>query len=121
MKNFIFLVLTTGIFVYGQEHKIDYDNVVKLTQVIEYHDNGKISQIGTQRDGVHHGLWEQYDTDGKITALGVYKDGKKEGDWLLWVNGELLRVTYNNNQPSFSENLDVLTSRRKKVLSSASN
>ena len=60
-------------------------------------------------------------TDGKITALGVYKDGKKEGDWLLWVNGELLRVTYNNNQPSFSENLDVLTSRRNKVLSSASN
>ena len=118
MKNLIFLVLTTGIFVYGQEHKIEADNVVTLTQVIEYHDNGKIAQIGTQRDGVHHGLWEQYDIDGKITALGVYKDGKKEGDWLLWVNDELIRVTYKKNSPSFSENLDVLISSRKKVASS---
>lgn len=118
MKNIIFFLLITGFFVHGQDNKIEGDDVVILTQVIEYHDNGKISQIGTQRDGVHHGLWEQYDTDGKITALGVYKDGKKEGDWLLWVNDELVRVTYNNNHPSFSENLDVLISRRKKVLSS---
>ncbi len=118
MKNFIFLLLTTGVFVYGQEHKIEADNVVTLTQVVEYHDNGKIAQIGTQRDGVHHGLWEQYDTDGKITALGIYKDGKKEGDWLLWVNDELVRVTYKKNLPSSSENLDILISSRNGVASS---
>lgn len=117
MKNFIFLLLTTVVFVYGQEHKIEADNVVTLTQVVEYHDNGKIAQIGTQRDGVHHGLWEQYDVDGKITALGVYKDGKKEGDWLLWVNDKLVCVTYNKNSPSSTENLDVLVSSRKKVAS----
>ena len=117
MKNLIFLLLTTVVFVYGQEHKIEADNVVTLTQVVEYHDNGKIAQIGTQRDGVHHGLWEQYDVDGKITALGVYKDGKKEGDWLLWVNDKLVCVTYNKNSPFSTENLDVLVSSRKKVAS----
>mgnify|MGYP000083835314 FL=1 len=118
MKNFIFLLLTTVVFVYGQEHKIEADNVVTLTQVVEYHDNGKIAQIGTQRDGMHHGLWEQYNNDGKITALGIYKYGKKEGDWLLWVNDELVRVTYKKNSPSSSENLDILISSRKEVASS---
>jgi|TARA_X000000950_G_scaffold271070_1_gene351666 antitoxin component YwqK of YwqJK toxin-antitoxin module len=117
MKNIIFFLLITGFFVHGQDNKIEGDDVVILTQVIEYHDNGNIAQIGTQRDGVHHGLWEQYDVDGKITALGVYKDGKKEGDWLLWVNDKLVCVTYNKNSPSSTENLDVLVSSRKKVAS----
>ena len=115
MKNLIFLLLTTVVFVYGQEHKIEADNVVTLTQVVEYHDNGKIAQIGTQRDGVHHGLWEQYNTDGKITALGIYKYGKKEGDWLLWVNDELVRVTYKKNSPSNSENLDIIIYHSYKI------
>jgi antitoxin component YwqK of YwqJK toxin-antitoxin module len=117
MKNIIFALFATGFFVYGQEKIIAVDEPVTLTQVVEYHDNGKIAQIGTQKDGVHHGLWEQYGVDGKITALGVYKDGKKEGDWLLWVNDELIRVTYNKNSPSSTENLDVLVSSRKKVAS----
>jgi len=117
MKNIIFLLLTTGFFVYAQENKISIDDLVTLSQVVEYHTNGKIAQIGTQKNGVHHGLWEQYDAEGKIIALGVYKDGKKEGDWLLWVNDELIRITYDENIPSFSENLDILVSTRKKVAS----
>ena len=117
MKNIIFALFATGFFVYGQENNIPVDESVTLTQVVEYHNNGKIAQIGTQKGGVHHGLWEQYDVEGKITALGVYKDGKKEGDWLLWVNDELVRVTYNKNLPSSSENLDVLVSSRNKVAS----
>ncbi len=117
MKNIIFLLLTTGVFVYAQENKTFIDDQVTLSQVVEYHNNGKIAQIGTQKDGVHHGLWEQYDTEGKIIALGVYKDGNKEGDWLLWVNDELVRITYDENTPSNSENLDILVSTRKKVAS----
>ena len=115
MKNIIFALFVTGFFVYGQENNIPVDEPVTLTQVVEYHKNGKIAQIGTQKDGVHHGLWEQYDVEGKITALGVYKDGKKEGDWLLWVNDELIRVTYSKNTPSASESLYVLVSSRKRL------
>ena len=115
MKNIIFALLFTGIFTYGQDKNTEIDHKVTLVQVVEYHDNGKIAQIGTQKDGVHHGLWEQYDDEGKIIALGVYKDGKKEGDWLLWVNDELIRVTYSKNTPSASESLYVLVSSRKQL------
>lgn len=115
MKKIIFILLSTGVFVYAQENKTSMYDLVTLRQVVEYHANGKIAQMGTQKDGVHHGLWEQYDAEGKIIALGVYKDGKKEGDWLLWIDNELIRITYDGNTPSYSENLDIIVSTRKKV------
>ncbi|MGB0357477.1 MAG: toxin-antitoxin system YwqK family antitoxin [Flavobacteriaceae bacterium] len=111
---FLAFALVSSTLLLAQEKNLLNSETVKLSQVVEYHSNGKISQVGTQRDGVHHGLWEKYDEEGKIIALGVYKDGNKEGDWLLWVNDELIRITYDENAPSNYENLEILVSTRKK-------
>jgi antitoxin component YwqK of YwqJK toxin-antitoxin module len=46
---------------------------------VEYHDNGRLFQKGTYKNGKEHGPWVIYHGNGQLRTKGDYKNGKKVG------------------------------------------
>jgi antitoxin component YwqK of YwqJK toxin-antitoxin module len=89
MKKILYIVVfalsTVGFAQNSIEPQIDAQgNLVKATY---FHDNGKVQQEGTFKDGKLDGKWTSYNEDGSIKQVAYYKDGMKTGTW----------ITYNNN------------------------
>jgi len=99
MRTLVLLFLLSPFVFYAQqERKVALSEDKSLIEVVYYHDNGAISQMGTyDLNGVLHGKWESYDEKGHKLVMGTYNAGKKDGKWFFW-NNELLReVDYNSN------------------------
>ncbi len=92
-------ILLTTVIGYGQkERDIKLNKETSLIEATYYHDNGKISQIGTfNLEGALHGEWTSYDNEGNKIAVGQYIKGVKSGKWTFWNNGTKKEVQYDNN------------------------
>jgi uncharacterized protein YxeA len=89
MKKILYIVVfalsTVGFAQNSIEPQIEAQGgLVKATY---FHDNGKVQQEGTFKDGKLDGKWTSYNEDGSIKQVAYYKDGMKTGTW----------ITYNNN------------------------
>ena len=81
-----------------QERKLELNKKTNLIDVIYYHDNGVISQIGSYTlDGELQGEWLCYDANGEKRVTANYDNGKKVGKWFFWTDKTLKEVDYTNN------------------------
>ncbi len=100
-KAVLFMVMAfVTVLVYGQDKKVQkFNDVTKLIEVTDYHDNGIISQEGTfNLNGELHGEWISYDDLGNKISQGSYENGDKSGKWFFWSNDTMKEVEYNKNQ-----------------------
>tara|TARA_B110000908_G_scaffold99061_1_gene117004 strand:+ start:74 stop:646 length:573 start_codon:yes stop_codon:yes gene_type:complete len=69
------------------------DSIGLLQGEFKLFDNGKISQIGNNKDGEFHGKFEFYDSkSGKIIKQYEYTNGEKSGEWLYFnLKGDTIR------------------------------
>ena len=101
MKNnilFLFaLVISVASFA-QQERALKLNKDTNLIEVMYYHDNGIVSQIGTYNlDGKLQGEWLSFDTKGNKVVSANYDNGKKVGKWFYWKGNTLKEVDYTNN------------------------
>ncbi|NNE33574.1 MAG: nicotinic acid mononucleotide adenyltransferase [Winogradskyella sp.] len=81
-----------------QERALKINKDTNLIDVVYYHDNGVISQLGSYTlDGKLHGEWFSFDTDGNKSVAANYDNGKKVGKWFYWTDKTLKEVDYTNN------------------------
>ena len=89
MKKILYIVVFTFSTIGFAQNSIEpqieaQGNLVKATY---FHDNGKVQQEGTFKDGKLDGKWTSYNEDGSVKQVAYFKDGIKTGTW----------ITYNNN------------------------
>jgi antitoxin component YwqK of YwqJK toxin-antitoxin module len=63
------------------------EDVVKIRQVEEFHDNGYLKLVGTYLDEKKDGEWKFYNESGDLVVTGKYKNGKKDGIWVEYHKG----------------------------------
>ena len=49
---------------------------------VGYHDNGRVREKGTYKDGKPDGPWVIYHDNGQLKDKGTFKDGKRDGPWV---------------------------------------
>ena len=75
-----------------------YNRLDPISEVILYHDNGKIYQKGFLKNNKLHGRWESFDKNGNLVVVGEFKNGKKRGKWFFWNENNLREVNFKNNK-----------------------
>lgn len=81
-----------------QERDLKLNENTKVIEVVYYHDNGVVSQIGAYTlDGKLQGEWLSYNTEGQKTVTANYDQGKKVGTWFYWNDDTLKEVDYEKN------------------------
>jgi antitoxin component YwqK of YwqJK toxin-antitoxin module len=100
MKSIIVTVAFLITCVMGAQNGIEptYTANNDVVTAVYYHENGKISQEGSYKDGKLHGFWTAYDTNGYKISSGEYENGNKVGKWLFWKEDGIVEVTYTNNK-----------------------
>jgi antitoxin component YwqK of YwqJK toxin-antitoxin module len=71
----------------GQEHWPD--GTLKSTtyragdriHFITYHENGRVKEMGSYRNGRLDGLWKQYTDTGALLTRATFHNGKPQGVW----------------------------------------
>ncbi|MCW5898746.1 MAG: hypothetical protein KIT10_05695 [Flavobacteriales bacterium] len=71
----------------GQEHWPD--GTLKSTayragdriHFITYHENGRMKEMGSYRNGRLDGLWKQYTDTGALLTRANFRNGKRQGVW----------------------------------------
>ncbi|NNF20252.1 MAG: nicotinic acid mononucleotide adenyltransferase [Flavobacteriaceae bacterium] len=92
----ICLVVNFGFSQEKKEVKVNKDK--NLVEVVYYHDNGEISQMGTYNfKGELHGKWTSFDEQGNKSSIGTYENGVKTGKWFFWGQDKLREVDFDNN------------------------
>ena len=96
LSSIAFLIAVVS---FAQEQRdLKHNEDTNLIEVVYYHDNGVVSQIGTYTtDGKLQGEWFSYDTEGKKQVSANYDNGKKVGKWFFWKDATLKEVDYSNN------------------------
>jgi len=95
---FLFALLIAVVSFAQQERDLKLNKDTNLIDVVYYHDNGVVSQIGAYTlDGKLQGEWFSYNTEGKKTVSANYDNGKKVGKWFYWNDKTLKEVDYTNN------------------------
>ncbi len=80
------------------ERSISYHQEGNVIQFMEYHNNGKLAQIGQIRDHLNDGLWSAYDDDGRKIAEGRYEKGMRVSKWFFWDDDSLIEVDFEDNK-----------------------
>lgn len=99
MKKMLFAcALFVSVLATAQETKPSIEKLDNgLTKVTFYHENGKVSQVGTLLENKRHGEWISYNAQGEKTAKAEYKQDRKSGKWFFWNGDTLSEVDYDNN------------------------
>lgn len=102
MKNHILfiaiLLVTTITFAQQKEDKIGINEETDLIEAVYYHENGKVSQVGTfNLDGKLHGEWVSFSAEGDKISKGSYINGRKVGKWTFWTGDDTKEIKYKNN------------------------
>jgi len=98
---FVFAFLITVVSFGQKERNLKLNKDTNLIDVVYYHDNGAVSQIGSYTaDGKLQGVWLSFNTEGKKTVSANYDNGKKVGKWIYWIDGVKKEVNYENNVAS---------------------
>ena len=61
----------------------------------EYYENGKISVIGSFKNGKGEGEWKWHRLNGNLEKIGSFKNGKQEGEWKLYYENGKLKIIEN--------------------------
>jgi antitoxin component YwqK of YwqJK toxin-antitoxin module len=98
-KILMLFTLLIGIVSFAQqERELKHNDDTNLIEVIYYHDNGVVSQLGSYTlDGKLHGEWLSFDIKGDKSVSAIYDNGKKVGKWFYWTDKTLKEVDYTNN------------------------
>jgi antitoxin component YwqK of YwqJK toxin-antitoxin module len=48
---------------------------------INYHENGRVKEMGSYLNGKRDGLWNQYTDTGVLLARATFHDGVRQGVW----------------------------------------
>jgi antitoxin component YwqK of YwqJK toxin-antitoxin module len=92
------LVLFATISFAQKERTLKLNKDTNLIDVVYYHDNGEVSQVGTYTiDGKLQGEWISYNEQGEKIVLANYENGKKVGKWFYYNNGTVKEVDYSSN------------------------
>ena len=95
---FLFALMITVVSFGQQKRDLKLNEETNLIEVIYYHDNGVVSQMGNYTlDGELQGEWLSFDTEGKKVVSANYDNGNKVGKWFYWNNNTLKEVDYTNN------------------------
>lgn len=100
MKKIVVLALSlcTAIAFAQKEKKVSFNKETNLVDVVYYHDNGAVSQVGFfNLDGKLEGNWVSYSEDGVKLVSAFYENGKKVGKWTYYIDGEIKMVSYSDN------------------------
>ncbi len=98
MKKLIILAsLFVGSLIFAQENNPLFEKDGDKVKVTYFYKNGNIKQQGFYKDKLLTGTWATYDENGNKKVVAQYKEGKKVGKWLIWNNGELKEVNYEQN------------------------
>lgn len=86
------VALFTVIFVScaGGADKVE-EKKPEVVEVVEYHDNGRVSKQGTTIDGERNGRWESFYPDGLRWSETTFKDGVKEGPTITYFPNGMMR------------------------------
>jgi antitoxin component YwqK of YwqJK toxin-antitoxin module len=98
-KILMLFTLLIGIVSFAQqERELKHNDDTNLIEVIYYHDNGVVSQLGSYTlDGKLHSEWLSFDIKGDKSVSAIYDNGKKVGKWFYWTDKTLKEVDYTNN------------------------
>lgn len=92
------LVLFATISFAQKDRSLKLNKDTNLIDVVYYHDNGEVSQIGTYTlDGKLQGEWTSYNKQGEKIVLANYDKGKKVGKWFYYNDGIIKEVDYSRN------------------------
>lgn len=100
MKNIaiLFIAFFTTLVFAQKERTLKLNKETNLIEVVYYHDNGVVSQMGTYTaDGKLEGKWLSFDKEGNKTVTAFYSEGKKVGKWIYFFDGNLKEVDYSKN------------------------
>ena len=98
---FAFLITVVSFAQDKQKRDLKLNKDTNLIDVVYYHDNGVVSQIGSYTtDGKLQGKWLSFNTEGEKTVSANYDNGKKVGKWIHWIEGKKKVVNYDNNVAS---------------------
>ena len=94
----IVLVLFTTLTFAQKERSLTLNTKTNLIDVVYYHDNGEVSQVGSySADGKLEGKWISFDKKGDKLVTAFYENGKKIGKWVYRVNGIVREIDYTRN------------------------
>jgi antitoxin component YwqK of YwqJK toxin-antitoxin module len=51
------------------------------THFITYHENGRVKEMGSYRNGKLDGLWKQYTDTGALLTRATFRNGTRQGVW----------------------------------------
>ncbi|MBX2980805.1 MAG: hypothetical protein KF905_16080 [Flavobacteriales bacterium] len=54
---------------------------------IAYHENGKVKELGSYRNGRLDGLWKQYSDTGALLTRATFRNGERQGVWEFRTEG----------------------------------
>ena len=80
-------------------YRVD-ENGIEQGPYEEYHDNGRLKEKCTYKDGKYDGPYESYYDNGQLWEKCTYKDGKYDGPYEeYYEDGQLgIKCTYNNGK-----------------------
>ena len=103
MKKLVFILALLAISISSYAQQTPLKTTEKKGDLLEvklYYESGKLMQHGfyTEDGKKLHGSWESFNEDGTRQCVAFYEKGIKVGTWLYYKNGEITRVTYENNK-----------------------
>lgn len=51
------------------------------THFITYHENGRVKEMGSYRNGKLDGVWKQYTDTGALLTRATFRNGTRQGVW----------------------------------------
>jgi antitoxin component YwqK of YwqJK toxin-antitoxin module len=68
------------------------------THFIIYHENGRVKEMGSYRNGRLDGLWKQYSDAGALLMRATFRNGERQGVWEFRTEGNqpLGRLRFSN-------------------------
>jgi antitoxin component YwqK of YwqJK toxin-antitoxin module len=97
-KTLILSALVISALTFAQDKTPKLQQEGQLVKATYYHENGKIQQEGSFKDGKLVGIWVSYDVNGVKKAIGEYENGQKVGKWVFWNDNSLSEVDYSESR-----------------------
>jgi antitoxin component YwqK of YwqJK toxin-antitoxin module len=68
----------------GQVKALWFDMGAERIQLLRFHPNGKLAEIGNWESGRRHGVWANWAENGTKLGEAEYRFGRRFGTWRLW-------------------------------------
>lgn len=78
------IVLQSTRYADGQTEAIWFDLGGDRIQVVRFHPNGLLKEIGHWEGGKLHGSWALWAENGRKVGEAEYRYGRKSGTWRIW-------------------------------------